>query len=276
VEGLRLFLNNQVDRGLDLIKSVRLDFADTYLADDATYNLGVCYVRLKLWDHAINQFQQLSRQATDKLKMQKAKVLLGHCYLERGQGDSARLVFNQYLKDYPADRYQYFIRTQIGDSWKLEKQYLQAQGAYLAASQGTTDRQQKIHMFVQAGLMGCSANTTDYSRFWHQAVELDGGEHTGEGELAYLKLGDYYFQQRNYAKALYYYQALGQFYGQSPSLAWANYQTGNIYKAGRLYAKALAQYGEVEKKFPDSFWAQQASWKKQDTIWEENYQEVLR
>jgi tetratricopeptide (TPR) repeat protein len=276
VEGFRLFLNNQVDRGLEMIKSVRLDFADSYLADDATYNLGVCYVRLKLWDHAINQFRQLARQTADKPKMQKAKVLIGHCYLEKGQGDSARVVFNQYLKEYPVDFFRYFIQTQIGDSWKVEKRYLQAEGAYLAASQATPDKNNKIRMFVQAGGMADAANTSDRSRFWHQAVELDGGEHAAETETAYLKLGDFYFQRHNYSKALFFYQALSQFYPQAGSLAWAQYQIGNVYKAGQLYAKALAQYEDVERKFPESFWAQQASWKKKDTIWEENYQEVLR
>jgi outer membrane protein assembly factor BamD (BamD/ComL family) len=50
---------------------------------------------------------------------------------------------------------------------------------------------------------------------------------------------------------------------------------GGIYKNEKHFDKAIAAFNELIERYPDDYWARQAQWKKDDTVWENEYGAVL-
>ncbi|HKP95459.1 MAG TPA: tetratricopeptide repeat protein [Fibrobacteria bacterium] len=90
-----------------------------------------------------------------------------------------------------------------------------------------------------------------------------------------LRLADMTFRKKDWKEAMNQYRQFAAKYPDHKESAWVHYQMANIYKSTNNFESALNEYKRVIDNYPDSYWSSQAKWKREDTIWQKEYEEVL-
>jgi tetratricopeptide (TPR) repeat protein len=90
-----------------------------------------------------------------------------------------------------------------------------------------------------------------------------------------LRLADLAFRKKDWKGAMGQYRKFAAQWPRHGESAWVHYQMANIYKVSGNFESALNEYKRVIDNYPDSYWASQAKWKREDAIWRKEYEEVL-
>jgi tetratricopeptide (TPR) repeat protein len=90
-----------------------------------------------------------------------------------------------------------------------------------------------------------------------------------------LRLADLAYRKKDWKGAMAQYRKFAAQWPAHKESPWVHYQMANIYKASGNFESALNQYKRVIDNYPDSYWASQAKWKREDAIWRKEYEEVL-
>ena len=93
---------------------------------------------------------------------------------------------------------------------------------------------------------------------------------------SYYKIADYYYKKKEFSKALDYYNKVTRNYHAYQDTPWGLFQIASIYKNTRKYNKAIKIFSKLISEHADDYWARQAEWKLDDTIWEYEYRAVLK
>jgi tetratricopeptide (TPR) repeat protein len=93
---------------------------------------------------------------------------------------------------------------------------------------------------------------------------------------SYYRIADEKYKAKEYAGALEYYKRVVRKYPSFQETPWGLFQIGTIHKKERRYKEAIDVYKDLMKRFPEDYWAKQAQWKLDDTVWEHEYQATLR
>ena len=84
------------------------------------------------------------------------------------------------------------------------------------------------------------------------------------------------YKTKDYEGALNQYTHVIRKYPAFQETPWGLFQIGSIYKNLKRYQDAIDTFKDLIRKYPEDYWAKQARWKMEDTIWENEYQAVLR
>jgi outer membrane protein assembly factor BamD (BamD/ComL family) len=90
-----------------------------------------------------------------------------------------------------------------------------------------------------------------------------------------LRTADLAYRKKDWKGAMAKYRQFASKWPGHKESAWVHYQMANIYKATGNFESALNEYKRVIDNYPDSYWASQAKWKREDAIWRKEYEEVL-
>ncbi|MDR0516542.1 MAG: tetratricopeptide repeat protein [Fibromonadaceae bacterium] len=93
---------------------------------------------------------------------------------------------------------------------------------------------------------------------------------------AIYELGDRSFLAQNWPMALEYYNKAAEQYKDPALVPWALFQIGNVFRKQGNYKEAVRSYDHLIKEFPGNYWADQAKLYKDDAIWQESNQGVLK
>lgn len=93
---------------------------------------------------------------------------------------------------------------------------------------------------------------------------------------SYFRIADCWYRGKEYTQALAQYTTAVRKYPGYQETPWGLFQIGNCNRSLRNYQQAVDAYNELLRKYPDDYWASQAKWKMEDTIWEHEYQAILR
>ena len=89
-----------------------------------------------------------------------------------------------------------------------------------------------------------------------------------------LNLADILFKEGKYKDAGFYYKKMISENPDDKDTPWAKYQIGNVLIKLKNPKEAISKFNELIEKHPKSYWAQQAIWKRDDTIWRQQYKET--
>jgi len=89
-------------------------------------------------------------------------------------------------------------------------------------------------------------------------------------------LGDLSFEAQNWPMALEYYNKAVEQYGDPALVPWALLRIGNIFRKQGNYKEAVRFYDRLIKEYGGTYWADQAKLHKDDAIWQESNQGVLK
>ena len=91
----------------------------------------------------------------------------------------------------------------------------------------------------------------------------------------YYRIADSYYKSKDYQKALDLYKKVTRKYPAFQETAWGLFQIGSIYKNLKQYQNAVDAFKDLIRRYPDDYWAKQAQWKLEDSIWENEYMAVI-
>jgi tetratricopeptide (TPR) repeat protein len=93
---------------------------------------------------------------------------------------------------------------------------------------------------------------------------------------AIYELGDRSFLLQNWPMALEYYNKAIDQYKDPLLIPWALFQIGNVFRKQGNYKEAVRSYDRLIKEHGGTYWADQAKLYKDDAIWQESNQGVLK
>jgi len=93
---------------------------------------------------------------------------------------------------------------------------------------------------------------------------------------AIYELGNISFLAQNWPMALEYYNKAMESNKDPELVSWALFQIGNVFRKQNNYKEAVRYYDRLIKEHSGTYWADQAKLYKDDVIWHENNQGVLK
>ncbi|NLB63964.1 MAG: tetratricopeptide repeat protein [Fibrobacter sp.] len=89
-------------------------------------------------------------------------------------------------------------------------------------------------------------------------------------------MAGFHYQEKDWPKALVAYQDALKKHPDAKDSPWGMYQLANVLRRQAKYEDAVEAYEAVIKEHPQSYWAEQAKWNKEDAIWRANNENLLR
>jgi len=275
---IRAFKAGRYDDALREFKRVLAENPNGPIAAHCIYNMGVCYFKMRLFKDAENQFQLFLDRFASHRFAPRAAFFKACCYQERGNHAVSERLFREFIQNNRRHEWVGRAYERLGDSYVDLEQHKRALDAYnqaLAVSSSPTDR-----VILNYKLGVSSAAQGDNSRaitFFSAAVDI--GEKNNvfvRVPDSHYKIADLRFQQREFASALDHYKRVTRKYPSYQETPWGLFQIAGIHRNLKQYREAVDTYRDLMQRFPDDYWAKQAQWKLEDTIWEHEYRSVKK
>ncbi|MFP4520826.1 MAG: tetratricopeptide repeat protein [Fibrobacterota bacterium] len=244
-------------------------------ADDALFNLGVYYVQIRSFDKAQSKFEQLAELYPESPLVKDAGILEGHCWYQKEVPDSAESVYKRILGTQRLEEEEKLaIYKELGGLYYMHNNYDKA-FSYNKKAADAAAPESKAFFLYRAGLaLSGAEKKKQASEYFRRAIK-SGSPDSLYYRNSLIKLGDYYYGIKKFDKAESYYREVLKKYPSSKELPYAMFRIGNIYKNNGLFEKAVAMYDKLIKEYPDDYWAGQAAEEKDNSIWENEYRQIV-
>jgi tetratricopeptide (TPR) repeat protein len=281
-----LYRRDRLEQTVQTLKELIRDYPGTENADVARLNLAAVYLRMQLWQDAQNQLEAFAEQAPESRHkyFDLAHFLLGRAYLGEGKPaglEKAEAYFSKVKADGPfgptlAEKswHMALLGEKLPDPAKRGESYQTALGYHPAGPR---------HIYLQwkFGLHEAQFGKTGIALAHFDAAHQACGQTPATDSIAawcadaQVRAADMAFRQRDWSGAMGRYQKFAKDKPKAADAPWAQYQIGNVHKAQARYDLALNAYQKVIDNFPESYWAAQAKWQREDAIWQKEFAEVL-
>jgi tetratricopeptide (TPR) repeat protein len=277
--GIKLFQNGDNDKSVKAFREVLATKPSGTPAMHCIYNTGICYLKLGLYQDAENQFQQVLERFPGQPVAPQCLFLKAMTYLNRGNPETAEDLLRKFIQEYRYHSWSGKAFEMLGDAYMDMEQPKKAIDAYANAAQkslgGYSDRVFASYKLGTACFQ--IGNQTRAIQAFQNAIE------TGEKYNVYVRVPDSYyriadekFRSKEYKDALDYYTKVTRKYPAFQETPWGLFQIGSIHKNLMDYQAAVKTFKDLMKRYPDDYWAKQAQWKMEDSMWENEYKAVLR
>jgi tetratricopeptide (TPR) repeat protein len=280
-EAFEAFRKEKYEKSADLLKETIKLFGGSPNAEAANLDLAAVYVRLGLWDNAKDRILDYLGGAKEPQRYRDlAFYLEGLMHLGRRDGEKAERAFLKVKRDAWGGPSGEEIDFRLAQAGELMKDMTKWAGYLEKAQASAKDPARKARLWHQSGQLHGKHGRPDRAVEFHRKV-LDACAKGGIEEFAdlcadsRLRVADIEFKRKRYKESMAEYRKFEADFPEHKEGAWAHYQMANIYQATRNLESALNEYKKVIDNYPDSYWASQAQWKREDAIWRKEYEEVL-
>jgi tetratricopeptide (TPR) repeat protein len=280
---------DKFEKAVNLLKETVLRYGGSDNADAANLDIASAYLRLGLWNAARDRLADYlgdpGEGARDSVRYyDAAQYLTALAQLGLKDGEKAeRALLRIKPGTAPDGRGAAPGPTQEEIDFRLtQAAELQKDGkklsAYLEKSYASSkDPVRKATLAMRQGLLYSRYGKTDkamesFRRSMSDCKDPATAEICGESQL---RLADMTYRKKDWRAAMDLYRKFAAKYPTHRESAWVHYQMANLYKLTNNFESALNEYKRVIDNYPDSYWASQAKWKREDTIWQKEYEEVL-
>ncbi len=276
--GIREFQNANYDQAIKEFRRILASNPAGTVALNCIYNTGICYYKLHLFKDAENQFQQVIDKFPDHGAASQCLFLKACTYLERKDNGVAEKLLRKFLQANKDHRWAGYAYERLGDAYLEMGQDRKTIDAYVQAVAKVNNPVDHVRIYFKTGNVYVKLdNPSRAIDAYKQAIAI------GEKQSvftrvpdAYYRIADEMYKQKEYKIALEYYTKVTRKYTAFQETPWGLFQIGTIYKNLKDYQKAIDTFKDLIKRFPDDYWARQAKAKMEDTIWESEYQNILR
>jgi len=275
---IRAFQNAKYDDALREFKKVLAENPSGPIAANCLYNAGICYYRLRLYKDAENQFQLFLDRFPNHKFSPRAVFFKACCYQERGDYAVSEKLFRQFIQSNRSHEWVNRAYERLGDSYADLEQHKKAVDAYTQALTGSASHTDKVIINYKLGTSCAQIGDKNRAIAYFQAA-IDLGEKNNvyvRVPDSYYKVADLKFQQKEFAPALDYYKKVTRKYPAFQETPWGLFQIAGIQRNLKQYREAVETYKDLMQKYPDDYWAKQAQWKLEDTVWEHEYRSVKK
>ncbi len=278
-EAYELCKKERFEKAVNTLKETVLQFGGSENADAANLDLASVYLQLGLWENARDRIVDYiggaprdSVRYYDPAQYLTALALLG---LKDGEkAEKALLRIKAGAANGPSQEEIDYRLAQAGELMKDSKKW----SAYLEkAFASAKDPVRKATLAQRQGYLFAKYGNLDKA-MEHFPKSMGGCKDAALAEIcaeSQLRLADMLFRKKAWKESMDQYRQFASKYPNHKESAWVHYQMANIYKSTSNFESALNEYKRVIDNYPDSYWASQAKWKREDTIWRKEYEEVL-
>lgn len=276
LSGIKEFRGGNFDKAILEFKKVLIESPSGNIAVFCIYNTGVSYFKMNLFKDAENQFQQILDRFASHSAAPKALFLKALAYQYRHESSIAEKLLRDFLQKHRNHAWAPIAFERLGDCYVELEQHRKAIDAYSQALQKNSNAE-KVQILYKTGTLYLQlGNNTRAIESFNNAIA------TGEkNEIfvrvpdCYYRVADIHYKNREYQKALDMYVRVTRKYPAFQETPWGYFQIGSIYKNTKQYQNAVNAFRDLIRKYPEDYWAKQAQWKLEDTIWENEYKAVL-
>ncbi len=278
LEGIRLYKKGLYEKAIEVFKKLQIDYSHDDVAATCIYNIGICNLKLGLYDNAASRFQHLLNRFPSHRLKDKASFFKAYAYLQKGDNELAQKLFREFIRVNSSHDWKGKAYEKLGDAYSRLSSNDKAIDAYEKAFSHAKSPRDKVYAAYNLGSEYAKIdNSQRMVKYLEKAIEA--GTSHGLYERvpdSYYTLADYHYRAGKHDKALDYYKTVTRQYPNFHETPWALFQMANIYKHKENYEKALETYKLLQDKYPEDYWAKEAKWKIKDTIWENEYQAILQ
>ncbi len=275
--GVKEFMAAHYDNAIKEFKKVSVSYPAVKVAAPCLYDIGICYMKLRIFTNAENQFSQLLERFPMHTLAPQSMFFKAYCYFERRETSQAEKLFREFIQKHRSHPWASKAFEKLGDIYSDLHEPGKAIDAYLQASANAVKPADKQYaLFKLAGSYNDASNVSRSLETYKKII--DNGEKTNtviRVPDAYYRIADKKYQQKEFPQALELYQKVTRKYPTYQETPWGLFQIGNIYKNTKEYQKSIDAYKNLEKTYPDDYWSKQAKWKMEDAVWENEYNGVL-
>lgn len=274
--GIREFSAGNFDKAIIEFKKVLATNPGGNTAAACIFNTGICYLKMNLFKDAENQFQQIIDRYPSHPSAAKSQFLKAVTYQQRSEPIIAEKLFRQFLQDFRTHIWAPEAFERLGDCYCDLEQYKKAVDAYTQALK-VNNITEKMQIHFKAGIAFLRLeNERRAIENYFSVIEL--GEKNGIYLYVpdcYYRIADIHYKSKEYQKALALYKKVTRKFPAFQETPWGLFQIGSIYKNLKQYQDAVDMFKDLIRRYPDDYWAKQAQWKLEDSIWENEYKTVL-
>lgn len=276
--GVRAFNENRYDDAIEDFKKVLLLYPKGNVAARSIYDIGVCYLKLKNYSAAENKFQQFLDQYRSHALAPQSLFLKALTFSERHEASRSEKLYRKFIQANRGNKWIGKAYEKLGDSYVELMRNKQAVDAYSQSVQNSKSSLDRVYALYKLGKTYQSLNNASRAtKSFQKAISY--GEKYGIYERvpdSYYKIADHYYKIKEYSKSLNFYRKATRKYLKYQDTPWGLFQIGSIYKNLKKYDKAINAFNSLIKSYPEDYWARQAKWKLEDTVWEHEYRAVLK
>jgi tetratricopeptide (TPR) repeat protein len=263
---------------MDILKQIRLDFPGVPNALAAGYNLVALYDYLGLSDNMRVLSSTLLREVdVPEPYLSGLRGLLARSLKGLGELPAARSVLDSVVPDLalgPTTAQKLLLETQLAEMQKSEKE---VPALLEKAIANEKDPLKRADLRLRLGQMllrqGMQVNA---EKVFNELLSSCSPYTTEQCRKALLAVADMQYQNKAWDKAISQYKKSVEGYPHPEDSPWGLYQIGNAYRQMKKWAESVAAYESLIQKYPESYWAEQAKWNREDVIWRGQNAQLLK
>jgi tetratricopeptide (TPR) repeat protein len=283
-EAHSLVKNDRFEKAIGALKEVMLGYGGSDNALAAGLDLASVYLQLGLWEQARERAADHlgpaagSRDSAKYYDAAQYLSALAHLGLKDGdKAEKALLKIKPGSSNGPAREEIEYRLAQAGALVQDPKKW----STYLdKAFANAKDPLRKAGYARDMGNLQAKYGAVDKAMGWYgkAGAECKDPKDSVLAALCaevHLRQADLAFRKKDWKGAMAQYRKFAAQWPGHKESPWVHYQMANIYKLSGNLESALNEYKRVIDNYPDSYWASQAKWKREDAIWRKEYEEVL-
>ncbi len=243
-------------------------------ADAAAYNYAVSRVLENDLNSASSALLKINKENIKMLEGMPV-VLNGYIHYVQGMHEKARINLVDVLKkNYLPENIRKDAFMLLGDLYYKNGKFKEAAEHYERCAGASSEGPEKVRALFAGGksLMRRGEKSKAFARL-EQALS-DSSKGSFAIQSAFLA-ADGNLKHGNLEKSLELYNLAESISPNNNDKSYALYQCGNILKDIGKYVESASKYSKLIEKYPDTYWAEQAVWKKEDALWCLKYGEAV-
>jgi tetratricopeptide (TPR) repeat protein len=276
-KALNLLQKKSFQSAIDALQVVRQKYPTTPNSMAAAYNLLAHYQYLELHDKVIALGNFVLQEPVPEPYKSAIAYMLAVSQVKKGEYQNGSNTLSNVQEDQK-------LGPTLGQKLALEaeiaakhKQDLGAPEVLKKAIEAEPDNSKKNELRLSLAELYMKLQDSPAAIQTYKEIADDCPAETKDPcYKAVYKLGDNNFMAQNWPMALQYYNNAIDKYKDPELVPWALFQIGNVFRKQGNYKEAVRSYDRLIKEYGGTYWADQAKLYKEDAIWQEANQGVLK
>ncbi|MDR2583152.1 MAG: tetratricopeptide repeat protein [Fibromonadaceae bacterium] len=276
-KALNLVQKKSFQSAIDALQTTRQKFPGTPNSMAAAYNLLSLYQYLELHDKVIALGNSVLQEPVQEPYKSAVLYMLAFSQVKKEQyqvGDNSLSNVVEDQKLGPTLGQKLALKAEIAAKYKPDQGSPEILKKAIAAE---TDNAKKNELRLKLADLYIKLQDTPSAIQTYKDIAEDCPANTAQPcRKAIYELGNISFLAQNWPMALEYYNKAMDQYKDPELVSWALFQIGNVFRKQNNYKEAVRYYDRLIKEYPGTYWADQAKLYKDDVIWHENNQGILK
>ncbi len=276
-KALNLVQKKSFQSAIDALQTVRQKFPGTPNSMAAAYNLLSLYQYLELHDKVIALGNSVLREPVPEPYKSAISYTLAASQVKKAEYQNG---YNTLLDVKEDQKLGPTLGQKLALEAEIAAQYKPDQGSpeiLKKAIEAEPDRIKKNELRMKLADLYTKLQDQPSAIQAYKDITEDCPQNASDPcNKAFNELGDRSFLIQNWPMALEYYNKAIERNRDNMQVSWALFQIGNVFRKQGNYREAVRSYDLLIKEYGGTYWADQAKLYKDDAIWQESNQGVLK